>query len=270
MKKLLVAITALFTVSLAACGNDSESDGSVLKVGATNVPHAEILEQAKPILAEKGINLEIVKYQDYVLPNKHLAQGELDANYFQHLPYFEQDIADNGYELENAGGIHIEPIGIYSHDFQDLSELPNGATIIMSNSVTDQGRMLSLIEKAGLITLKQGIDITKLTINDIVDNPKNLQFKADIDPGMLVQAYKNNEGDAILINSNYAIDAGLTPTEDAIALEDADSPFVNIVAVRKGDTDREEIKTLIEVLRSEKIQDFILEKYKGAVVPVNQ
>lgn len=275
MKKFFVTLAALFTVSLAACGNGNDSSSTtegntVLTVGASNVPHAEILEQAKPILEEEGITLKIVKYQDYVLPNKALADGDIDANYFQHIPYFEQQIKENGYEFENAGGIHIEPIGVYSKRYKSLEDLPNGATVIMSNSVADHGRMLSLLEQHGLITLKDGVEKTEAQISDIAENPKNLEFKADIDASMLVQAYENDEGDAILINSNYAIDAGLDPTKDAIALEDSNSPYVNIIAVRKGDADNEAIKKLVEVLHSEEIQDFILEKYNGAVVPVSK
>ncbi len=275
MKKFLVVLIALFTVTLAACGNDNASENGtsenkILRIGASNVPHAEILEQAKPILEEKGITLEITTFQDFVLPNRALADGEIDANYFQHIPFFEKQIAENGYEFENAGGIHIEPIGIYSQRHDSLEDLPDGATVMMSNSVADHGRMLSLLEQHGLITLQDGVEKTEAQLSDIAENPRNLQFVTDIDASMLVQAYENDEADVILINSNFAIGAGLDPMTDAIALEDSNSPFVNIIAVRQGDADNEEIQTLVEVLRSEEIQNFILETYNGAVVPVSE
>ena len=239
-----------------------------LKVGASNVPHAEILEKAKPILKKKGIDLEIITFQDYILPNKALAEKQIDANYFQHIPYLESQKKEYGYDFVNAGGIHIEPIGLYSKKYKSIEELPDGATIIMSNSVADHGRILSMLQEKGLIKLKPGIDKTKATVNDIVENPKHLKFKADVDAGLLPQIYKNGEGDAVLINANYALDAGLDPAKDPIAVESPkNNPYVNIVAVRKGDENRKEIKTLVEVLQSKEIQDFIKEKYHGAVIP---
>ncbi len=192
MKKFLgLAFILVLSFALAACGNNgkdtTEEKGSdttdtkttTLKVGASNVPHAEILEEAKPLLKEKGIDLEIVTFQDYVLPNKALADGELDANYFQHIPYLESQIKENGYDFVNAGGIHIEPIGIYSKKYKSLDELPDGATVIMSSSVADHGRALSLLEANGLIKLKEGIDKTTATVKDIVENKRNIKFETD-------------------------------------------------------------------------------------------
>ncbi|MFS1514511.1 MetQ/NlpA family ABC transporter substrate-binding protein [Chengkuizengella sp. SCS-71B] len=284
MKKVLLSVI-LFTIVLAltACGASDSQEGTdevkneggnqeavTLVVGASNVPHAEILEQAVPVLAEKGIELEIVTFQDYVLPNTALAEKELDANYFQHIPYLESQLADHGYDFVNAGGIHIEPIGVYSQNYESLADLPEGAQLIMSNSVADHGRFLSLLQTEGLITLKEGIDTTKATIEDIAENPRNIEFIADIEAGLLPQVYNNGEGDAVLINTNYAIDAGLNPVEDAIALEGSESPYVNIITVRSGDETREEIQTLVEILRSEDIQNFILEEYNNSVVPVSE
>ena len=283
MKKLLAGLfLSILVLALAACGTDKKEDSNsasgdktdskenvTLKVGASNTPHAVILEQAKPILAKKGIDLKIEPYTDYVLPNQDLESKELDANYFQHIPYLELQIKDNGYDFVNAGGVHIEPIGIYSKKYKSLEELPEGATILLSNSVSDHGRMLSLLEAKGLIKLKDGIDKTAAELKDIEENPKNFKFDANTAPEMLVQMYENDEGDAVLINSNFAIDNGLNPIEDAISLEDKESPYVNIIAVRAGDESRPEIKTLLEVLKSKEIQDFILEEWKGAVVPVN-
>lgn len=279
MKKLFSFVLALsFVLLLAACGTseekstggDEKAETTELVVGASNVPHAEILEEASALLEEKGIELKIETFQDYVLPNKALDSKELDANYFQHIPYLTAQIKENGYDFVNAGGIHIEPIGVYSKKYKDLNDLPNGAQLIMSNSVADHGRLLSLLEAEGLIKLKEGIDKTTATTEDVVENTKNLKFDTNYEAALLPQIYNNGEGDAVLINSNYAIDAGLNPLEDSIAIENSESPYVNVIAVRKGDENKEAIKTLVEVLRSKEIQEFILEKYKGAVVPVSE
>jgi D-methionine transport system substrate-binding protein len=266
---------------ISACGTSEENaDGgnadsgkeetSKLVVGASNVPHAEILEEAKPLLEEKGVELEVVTFQDYILPNQALNSGELDANYFQHIPYLESQIEENDYDFVNAGGIHIEPIGVYSKKYKSLDELPDGAKVLMSNSVADHGRILTMLEKEGLITLKEGVDKVKATIDDIETNEKNLEFDTEYEASLLPQIYNNDEGDAVLINSNYAIDAGLNPIEDSIAIEDKESPYVNVIAVKSGDEDKEAVKALVEVLHSKEIQDFILEKYEGAVVPVSE
>lgn len=279
MKKLLAG-TVISALALAACGSDeatettegnggSTEEAVTLTVGASNVPHAEILEQAQPLLEEQGIELEIETYQDYVLPNQDLDADRLDANYFQHIPYLESQIADHGYDIVNAGGIHIEPIGVYSKEYESLDELPDGATILMSNSIPDHGRILSMLEAEGLITLAEGIDKTAAEVSDIVDNPKNLEFDTEYEAALLVQMYEAGEGDAVLINSNYAIDAGINPLEDAIALEDSESPYVNVIAVKSENEDNEAIQTLVEVLHSEEIQQFILDEWGGAVVPAD-
>ncbi len=281
MKKLIsVVLVAVLVLALAACGtkkdsedkNTSSGDGDAkenkLVIGASNTPHAIILEQAKPLLKEKGIDLVIETYTDYVMPNQDLDSGDIDANYFQHIPYLELQIADNDYKFVNAGGIHIEPIGVYSKKYKSLEKLPDGATILMSNSITDHGRVLAMLESKGLIKLADGIDKTAAEVKDIVDNPKNIKFDANYEPALLPQLYNNDEGDAVLINSNFAIDNGLNPLEDSIAIEDSESPYVNIIAVREGDENKEKIKKLIEVLKSQEIQDFILEKWEGAIVPV--
>ncbi|WP_210365232.1 MetQ/NlpA family ABC transporter substrate-binding protein [Bacillus sp. REN3] len=276
MKKWLVALlTISLTIMLTACGTSEEKsegdkENKKIVVGASNVPHAEILEEAKPLLEKKGYELKIETFNDYIVPNQALDSKELDANYFQHIPYLEAQMADNGYKFEIAGGIHIEPIGVYSKEYKSLEDLPKGAKIIMSSSVADHGRILTMLEKEGLIKLKAGVDKVKATIDDIEENPKNLKFDTEFEAALLPQIFNNGEGDAVLINSNYAIDAGLNPLKDAIAIEEKDSPYVNVLAVRKGDKDKEAIKALVEVLHSKEIQDFILDKYKGAVVPVNE
>nr|WP_106780664.1 MetQ/NlpA family ABC transporter substrate-binding protein [Lysinibacillus timonensis] len=295
MKKILsfLLLSAVMLV-LAACGSNQEAaeptanepagetqptettepaestEPVTLTVGASNGLHDIILEKAQPILAEEGIELVVEPYQDYVMPNQDLDSGDLDANYFQHIPYLENEIAEKGYDFVNAGGIHIEPIGIYSQKYASLDELPDGATIIISNSVTDQGRILTLLEAQGLIKLADGIDKTAATKDDIVENPKNLVIDDSSAPEMLVTYYEEGEGDAVVINSNFAIDAGINPVEDSIAIEGSESPYVNVIAVRSEDQDNPAIQKLVEVLRSEEIQNFILEEWGGAVVPVSE
>lgn len=287
MKKFFLGfLLALGVIALAACGTGGEKDNNAsggtegttetndsgenvkLVVGASNTPHAIILEQAQPLLKEKGIDLEIETYQDYVLPNKDLESEEIDANYFQHIPYFETQSADHGYDFEIAGQIHIEPIGVYSKKYESLEELPEGATVLISNSVADHGRILAMLETTGLIKLDPAIDKTKAEVKDIIENPKNIEFDANYEAAFMPQLYNQDEGDALLINSNYAIDAGLNPLEDSVAIEETDSPYVNIVVVRKGDADNEAIKALVEVLTSEEIQTFMMEEWDGSVVPV--
>ncbi|SFC28372.1 D-methionine transport system substrate-binding protein [Bacillus sp. OV322] len=269
------AASAALALGLTACGTSdsgkSSSDDKKLIVGASNIPHAKILEQAKPLLKKKGVDLEIKVFQDYILPNKALDNKEIDANYFQHIPYMESQMKDQGYKFENAGGIHIEPIGIYSKKYKKLQDLPKGGTIIMRDAVADEGRILSIFQQNGLIKLKPGVKKTDATIKDIVENPKKLKFQPNIEAGLLPQVYKKNQGDAVVINANYALDAGLDPVHDPIAVESGkDNPYVNIITVRKGDKNKKDIKTLVEVLHSKKIQDYITKTYKGAVLPVDK
>lgn len=281
-KSLLTIVFAIFAALLVACGGgednssqgtneeSSEQETKSLKVGATTVPHAEILEEAKPLLEEKGIELEIEEFSDYPLINPALAEGDLDANYFQHVPYLENAIKENGFELENVGAIHIEPFGIYSKEYEALEDLPEGAKIIMSNNVAEMGRVLSLLEEKGLIKLNPDIEKINATIDDIVENEKKLEIDDSVAPEMLASAYENNEGDAVIINGNYALAAGLNPAEDSVALEAGENnPYANIIVVRSEDKNKEEIKTLVEVLKSDDIKEFINTKYPGSVLPVN-
>lgn len=275
MKKFLgIATALLLTATLAACGgsNSSSNDSSASKgadtklvVGASPTPHAEILEQAKPLLKKEGIDLEITTFDDYVLPNKALINKDIDANYFQHLPFLNLEIKDNGYDLVNAGAIHIEPMGLYSKTIKDISELKDGATIITSTSKSDWGRILVILQDAGLITLKDGADAETATFDDVAENPKNLKFKHDIDPSILATAYQNGEGDLIAINANFTYGAGLNPEKDAVLLEKDNSPYVNVVAVRSGDENSDKIKKLVEVLHSDEIKKFVEENWKGSV-----
>jgi D-methionine transport system substrate-binding protein len=273
MKKVLhLAFALVFVTVLAACDAKTNDEFTIV-VGASITPHAEILKEAKDLLKDKGYTLVIKEYQDYILPNRNLTDGELDANYFQHIPYLNSYNADNKTNIVNAGGIHIEPIGIYSNSYTSIDALDDNTTIIMSNSVADQPRLLSLLVQEGLIVLEDDVDLASLEVRslngDAVRNPKGFTFRNDIDPGLLVTTYKQEKNVAVLINTNFALDGGLQPLEEALALEEgsADNPYVNIIAVKNGDEDSAKIKALVEVLKSDAIKQFILEQYKGAVVP---
>ncbi|AKO94593.1 MetQ/NlpA family ABC transporter substrate-binding protein [Priestia filamentosa] len=275
MKKLFAsAVLALSVTSLAACGSNGGSDSSKekeIKIVATSTPHAEILEEAASILEKKDIKLDVEVNDDYSLQNKMLASGEVDANFFQHTPYLKNAMKeDKSFNLVSAGGVHLEPMGVYSKKYKNLDEIPKNGTIMISNNVAEEGRMLSLLQQGGLIKLKEGVDPVSATKKDIVENKKNINIKVGGDAALMPKAYENEEADAVIINTNYAIGADLTPTKDAIELEGEDSPYVNIVAVKKGDEDREEIKELMKVLHSKEIQDFIKEKYKGSIIPVSK
>ncbi|GAB3057694.1 MetQ/NlpA family ABC transporter substrate-binding protein [Virgibacillus ainsalahensis] len=276
MKKVFVFLSALLILILAACGNgdaeenssgDNDGETTEITIGASSTPHSEILEEAKPLLEKENITLNIEEYQDYVFPNDDLANGELDANYFQHNPFLEQTISDTGYELESLGGIHIEPMGVYSQEISSVDEIPEGTEVILSNSVSDHGRILSLFEEEGLITLDENVKKSAATIDDIVENPLNLTFSPDYEPAMLPELYLSEEDVLAVINTNYAIGADLNPTEDALFIEGEESEYVNVIAVRSEDKDNEALNTLVNVLQSEEIQNFITENYDGAIVP---
>lgn len=275
MKKAfaLIAALAFSALALAGCGgqqgassgaSSAASGAKTLKVGATAVPHAEILEAAKPLLEKEGITLEIVEFNDYVQPNLALNDKELDANYFQHEPYLKNFMDEHKeVKLKNAAGIHIEPMGVYSKKITKLDELKDGATIAIPNDPTNGGRSLLLLEKAGIIKLKEGVG-EKATVGDIAENKKNIKFQ-EVEAAQVPRTL--DDVDAAVINSNFAMQVNLDPTKDAMFIEDSTSPYVNIIAVREGDENRPEIQALIKVLHSDEIKQFITEKYKGAVVP---
>lgn len=237
---------------------------TVVTIGATPVPHAEILEFVKPVLAKEGIELRIVEFNDYVLPNLALSDGDLDANFFQHIPYLESFSADHRLDLEVLVAVHIEPIGVYSDKVTKLDELGNRATIAIPNDATNGGRALLLLETEGLITLADGAGITA-TVFDVVASPRNIRLE-ELEAPMLPRVL--SDVDAAIINTNWALEAGLSPLEDAIAIEGKDSPYANVVVVRKGDSANPALQRVAEVLTSPAVRDFILEKYAGAVVPV--
>lgn len=271
MKKLLISILSLLLVlGLTGCGGNNESDETTLTVAATSKPHGDILEEAKDILKDKyDLNLEIKILDDYYIFNRSLDNGDVDANFFQHLPFFEKDVEDNGYDLVNVAGIHIEPFGFYSKQIKDIKELKKNDVIVISNSVADHGRILAILDEAGVIELDSSVKVQDATIEDIKSNPLNLEFK-EVKPEILTNAYKNNEGALIAINGNYAIDANLNPIKDAVLLESADenNPYVNIVVCQKGHENDKKIKALVEVLKSEEIKKFITDTYSdGSVIP---
>jgi D-methionine transport system substrate-binding protein len=266
IKKIGILVLSLVLIFIfAGCGSQGQTEAEeiVLKVGASPVPHEEILGVAKDILAKEGIKLEIVPFQDYVQPNLSLAQGDLDANYFQHIPYLESFSKEHNLDLTNVAGVHIEPMGIYSSKITDLKELKDGAKVAIPNDVTNGGRALLLLQKAGLIKLDEAAGI-EATVRDITENNKNLQIE-ELEAAMLPRVLQ--DVDIAVINTNYALDAGLNPTSDALFIEDGDSPYVNILVVRTGDETRPEIQKLAEALQSEEVKTFINEHYEGAVLP---
>jgi D-methionine transport system substrate-binding protein len=276
MKKVFSFIViALLAFALTACagakndaGEKEGKDGNKkLVVGASAVPHAEVLEAAKPLLKKKGIDLEVQVFQDYILPNVALRDKEIDANYFQTPGYLELQMEENkDFDFVSVGGIHKEPIGIYSKKYKSLKDLPKGAKIIMSDSLSDHGRILPIFEKEGLIKLKEGVGASA-RVEDIVENPKELDFSTLIEAKLLASSFDSGEGDAVVINTNYALEGGIDIGKYGIAFEGDDVVPANLVVVRSEDKDREEIKTLVEVLQSEEINKFLQEKYQGAVIP---
>ena len=261
MRKVFAGVV-LFII-LALCTGAAGAQ-TVIKVGATPVPHAEILEFVKPLLAQEGITLEIVEFTDYVQPNLRLADGSLDANFFQHVPYLETFSADHRLNLEVLVRVHVEPMGLYSSRFTDVNDLPNGAQIAIPNDPTNGGRALLLLHEAEIIRLRSGVGL-EATEFDIVDNPKRLRF-VPLEAPMLPRALQDVH--AAVINTNYALEAGLDPLTESLLIEGSESPYANVVAVRAGEVDRPELKKLAEVLTRPEVREFILEEYQGAVVPV--
>ena len=271
MKKTVWALAGLLALGalVAGCSGEKKEAAQssdkkvVLKVGATPVPHAEILNEIKPLLAKDGIDLQIIEFTDYVKPNLSLNDKEIDANFFQHEPYLKKFAADRKLDLVNLVAVHIEPMGVYSKKLKDIKSVPDGAKVAIPNDPTNGGRALNILAKAGLIKLKDGVGISA-TVGDIVENPKNLKI-TEAEAAMLPRTL--DDVDLAVINSNFAMEAKLNPTKDALFIEPKDSPSANIVAVRKGDENRKEIQALKKALTSPEVKKFIEEKYKGAVIP---
>ena len=243
------------------------TEGGTITVAASATPHAEILEQAKPILAEQGWDLEITVFDDYVIPNDVVESGEFDANYFQHIPYLEQFNEEKGTHLVNAGGIHYEPFGIYPGTKSDLSELAEGDVIAIPNDTTNEARALLLLQDNGVITLKDGAGLTA-TINDIEENPYNVTFE-ELEAAQVARVVP--EVAFVVLNGNYALEAGFSVAKDAIAYETSDSEaaqtYVNVIAVKEGHENDPGIQALVNVLKSDEIKQYINDTYDGAVIP---
>ncbi len=258
MKKtsLLAALAAAFSISLAQAGE-------TLTIAATPVPHAEILELIKPQLAEQGIDLDIKVFTDYVQPNMQVSQKRLDANYFQTKPYLDTFNSSRGTDLVTVTGVHVEPFGGYSSRFESLDELPKGATIAIPSEGSNSGRALLLLQKAGLLTLKDPRN-AQATPRDIADNPRGFKFR-ELEAAMLPRVL--NQVDLAMINTNYALEAKLDPGADALVIEDRDSPYVNYLVARPDNRDSEAIRKLSAALTSPEVKAFIETGYSGAVVP---
>lgn len=262
-KSLLVSLILVLVVVLVTGSQAFMASNVVLKIGASPTPHVEILEQIKPLLAKEGVTLQIIEFQDYVQPNLALAEGELDANYFQHIPYLNQFCKDHNLDLTYIAKVHIEPVGIYSKKIKSLKELKKKAIVAIPNDPTNGGRALLLLQTAKLIGLRKdaGLSATEL---DIVKNPKELQIKP-LEAAQLPRALADL--DAAVINTNYALPANLVPTKDALFIENSNSPYVNILTVRTKDKNNPALKKLAKALTSKTVKDFILTNYKGNIVP---
>lgn len=264
--KLVLVLTLVLTI-FTGCGASKKE--STIKVGASVTPHAEILNVAKEILAEKGITLEVVEFADYVQPNTNVESGDLDANYFQHVQYLNQFNKDNGTHIVSVASIHYEPFGIFAGKTSSIADLKDGAIISVPNDGTNEARALMLLEAQGLITLKESADFSA-TVLDIAENPKNLVIK-ELEAAQLTLSLQ--DVDMAVINGNYAIQAGLNATTDALAIEDKDSDviknnYTNILCVKEGNENNPAIQELIKALKSDKVKTFMQEKYGGAVVPM--
>lgn len=283
MKKLLSLALALgLTLSLAACGGSADPTPTpdaadptpapvervTLKVAASPVPHADILAQVVPILAEQGIDLKVTEYNDYVVPNTAVEEGDEDANFFQHLPYLEGFNVEWNTHLVSAGAVHYEPFGIYPCKAASLEALPDGATVAVPNDVTNEARALLLLESAGLITLREGVGL-EATPNDIVNNPKDLKF-LELEAAMVPSIV--SEVDIAAINGNYALQAGFSSVADALVIEDAQSEaaqtYGNIIAVKEGNENSETIQALLAALQSDTVRKYINDTYYPNVIPL--
>ncbi|MCL2212097.1 MAG: MetQ/NlpA family ABC transporter substrate-binding protein [Treponema sp.] len=261
---LLIAVVLLMVITHAAvAGGNADKSGNTLIVGATPVPHAELLNLVKDDLAKQGITLRVVEFTDYVQPNSALISGDLHANFFQHIPYLGSN-ADWANRLVSAFGVHIEPFGLYSSKIKNIAELPNGATIAIPNDPTNGGRALLLLQSKGLITLRDGAGLNA-TSRDITSNPKNFRFR-ELEAALLPRSL--NDVDAAAINGNFALQAGFNPINDALIIEGADSPYVNIVVVQKGSEQEPKIIALKNALLSQKVKDYINNTYSGGVVSI--
>ncbi|WP_312945794.1 MetQ/NlpA family ABC transporter substrate-binding protein [Agrobacterium sp.] len=257
MKKLIIA------ASLAALFSTGSALAETIKIGVTPGEHAKIMEVVKEVAAKKDLDLEILEFSDYVVPNQALNDGELNANSFQHQPYLDNQVADHKFDLVSVGTTITTPMGVYSKKVKSLDELKDGATIGIPNDPTNGGRALLVLASKGLIKVKEEAGL-KVTPADVIENPKNLQF-AELDAAQLPRAL--DDTDASVINTNYASQGGLNPKTDAIAIESEKSPYANIIVVRTADKDQPWVKTLVESYQSPEVKAYITEEFKGTVIP---
>ncbi|MFD1798068.1 MetQ/NlpA family ABC transporter substrate-binding protein [Paracoccus aurantiacus] len=255
MLRLTTIVSALALSAAAAMAED-------ITVGVSPGEHAEIMEEVAKVAAPKGLNIDVVEFSDYVVPNQALNDGDINANSFQHRPYLENQIKDRGFELVEVGTTITTPMGVYSDKVKDLAELPEGAKVAIPNDPTNGGRALLVLQDLGVIKLADGTGLVPSTL-DVTENPKNLSF-VELDAAQLPRALA--DADIAVINTNYALAAGLNPKTDAIASEKADSPYVNIIVVRKGDEDQPWVKELVEAYHSPEVKSFIEDKYQGSVL----
>lgn len=254
--KFLATVALAALVSVPALAED-------IKIGVTPGEHAQIMEKVKDVAAAKGLNIEILEFSDYVVPNQALADGDLNANSFQHQPYLDNQIADRGFDLVSVGKTITTPMGVYSKKVKALGELAEGATVAIPNDPTNGGRALLVLASEGLIKVNPEAGL-KAGPADVTENPKNLQF-AELDAAQLPRSL--DDVDAAVINTNYALEAGLHPKSDAIAIEGAESPYANLIVVRSADKDAPWVKTLVEAYHDDSIKAFINEEFKGALIP---
>lgn len=261
---LSIALAGILAVGLVGCSG-TKKDDKTIKIGVTPVPHEEIVKQVVPELEAQGYKVEVVEYTDYVTPNTALAEGDLDANYFQHIAYLNETNKSKNTDLTYTATVHLEPLGVFSKKIDDLKDLKDGAKVQVPNDPSNETRALRLLESKGLIKLKDG---ELVTIKDITENPKKLEIE-ELEAAQLPRVLE--ESDLSVINGNYALEAGLNPAKDALVLEDATSEasknYQNIIAVKKGNENSEKIQALTKALTSEKVKKFIEEKYKGSVIP---
>lgn len=269
MKKLIAAALtgALVFGTVGTSFVFAADDDKTITVAASETPHAEILEEAKPLLEAEGYDLEVTVFDDYVQPNEVVESGDFDANYFQHIPYLNSFNEEKGTHLVNAGGIHYEPFGIYPGTKSSLDDIAEGDTIAVPNDTTNEARALLLLQDNGIITLKDGVGL-EATVNDIEENPYNVEI---VELAAEQVARVAEETSYIVLNGNYALQAGYSVAKDALAYETSDSEaaktYVNVIAVKEGNENSDKIKALVDVLKSDEIKDFINEKYDGAVIP---
>lgn len=266
----LAAALAIGTIAANGVLVSADAEKGTIKVAASATPHAEILEEAKPILEKEGWDLEVTVFDDYVQPNLVVESGDFDANYFQHIPYLDNFNEEQGTHLVNAGGIHYEPFGIYPGTKKTLDDLEDGDTIAVPNDTTNEARALLLLQDNGVITLKDGAGL-EATVKDIEENPKNIQIE-ELEAAQVSRV--KDEVAFVVLNGNYALQAGYSVSKDSIAHETSDSEaaktYVNIIAVKEGNEDNEAVKALVDVLKSDEIKDYINETYDGAVVPFEE